>query len=118
MAYQPEMSEPREPIDWQHLARYTMGDLALERELIELFLSGAAEYLSVLGSAQEEASFHRAAHSLKGSARGIGALVVGDLAAVLETMSPDSPDKDGYLEQLDQALAAVRDAASQQGRLS
>lgn len=107
-----KMSKPSSPsIDREHLARYTMGDEALEVEILGLFLKGADEYLSMLrqhppGSAE----FKRAAHSLKGSARGVGAFEVGDLAFACEQYETSGAELNALFLRLEEAIARVRQA--------
>jgi len=70
-------------IDRAHLARMTFGEAALERELLELF-DRQAEIL-VARIAQSDAGTAAAlAHTLKGSATGIGAAEVAAAAAEIE----------------------------------
>jgi HPt (histidine-containing phosphotransfer) domain-containing protein len=59
-------------IDKQHLAGVTLGDASLEREVLELFLRQAALMLGRIGRAPATVAAAAAAHTLKGSARGIG----------------------------------------------
>ena len=59
-------------IDERHLAGMTLGDTRLEREVLELFLSRATAMLERAGTAAPT-SAAAAAHTLKGSARAIGA---------------------------------------------
>ena len=61
------------PVDLVHLARQTLGDRALEREVLQLFLRHSESGLARLREAADAAAWTAAAHSLKGSARGIGA---------------------------------------------
>lgn len=61
------------PVDRAHLARYTLGDAALEREILELFLGHLPNTIRDLGLAETERDWHMAAHALKGSARAVGA---------------------------------------------
>jgi len=84
------VSSSAPPIDLAHLARQTMGDNALEREVLGMF----DEQLAMIADRFEVADLgerYRLAHTLKGSARGIGAFVLGDCAAVLER-DPASSD--------------------------
>ena len=78
------------PIDYVHLRRYTLGDRELEREVLHLFASQLPDILSNLRLAHEsddDKAWHMAAHTLKGSARAIGAGAVGDLAQSAEMVS-------------------------------
>jgi HPt (histidine-containing phosphotransfer) domain-containing protein len=61
------------PVDLAHLSRYTLGERALEREVLELFCAQSAIYLERLRGARSGKEWQEAAHSLKGSARAIGA---------------------------------------------
>jgi HPt (histidine-containing phosphotransfer) domain-containing protein len=71
------------PVDLAHLARSTMGDRSLEREVLALFARQATLLLDRMRQA-EPASVAGIAHTLKGSARGIGAWRVADAAERLE----------------------------------
>jgi HPt (histidine-containing phosphotransfer) domain-containing protein len=71
------------PVDLAHLARSTMGDRSLEREVLALFARQATLLLDRMRQA-EAASVAGIAHTLKGSARGIGAWQVADAAERLE----------------------------------
>ncbi len=57
------------PVDLVHLARQTLGDRALEREVLGLFLVQARALYAQLESVSEETLRHDLAHTLKGSAR-------------------------------------------------
>src|SRR5277367_1902794 len=70
-------------LDEDHLARMTLGDRRLEREVLEIFLRQAAIMLERIAGA-EPALAAAAAHTLKGSARGIGAWRVARAAEQLE----------------------------------
>ena len=69
--------------DERHLARMTLGDSRLEREVLELFLRQAALMLRRIGAAPP-ALAAAAAHTLKGSARGIGAWRLARAAEAFE----------------------------------
>jgi HPt (histidine-containing phosphotransfer) domain-containing protein len=80
---QEPVATPGAAIDRAHLARMTFGETALERELLELF-DRQAELLVAriaLGDAQTAAAL---AHTLKGSAVGVGAMDVAAAAAAIE----------------------------------
>lgn len=88
-------------LDRDHLARMTFGDPALERELLELF-DRQAEILVDRMRAADSASIAALAHTLKGSALGIGAQAVAQAAAAAER----TPSK----ATIDRLAAAVADA--------
>lgn len=71
------------PIDLVHLARQTLGDRALEREILDLFLTQVKAVLSRLEAAAPDAR-PDLAHTLKGSARAVGAWKVALQAEACE----------------------------------
>ena len=72
------------PIDRAHLSRMTLGEKELEREVLALFDRQAELLLARMRKAKEPAVVAAAAHTLKGSARGIGAWRVANTAEALE----------------------------------
>ena len=74
-------------VDLVHLSKYTLGDRSLECELLSLFRCQSGVYLQRLETAASLSEWREAAHSLKGSARGIGAWAVGDQAETIEQLS-------------------------------
>lgn len=70
-------------IDENHLGRMTLGDRRLEREVLELFLRQTTIMLNRIANADPPLAA-AAAHTLKGSARGIGAWRVARAAELLE----------------------------------
>lgn len=79
----PEAGEPS--IDWAYLSRQTMGDVALEDELLTLFEAQAAEFGGKLAAAASHKARLDLVHTLKGAARAIGAVALGDAAEDYET---------------------------------
>ncbi|BBF91817.1 Hpt domain-containing protein [Blastochloris tepida] len=75
------------PVDLVHLSRVTFGDRALEREVLGLFLRQSAIQLDRLKEARTVQTFGAAAHTLKGSAQGIGARQVAMVAAEAEALA-------------------------------
>ena len=71
----------------KHLSRYTLGERALEREILELFCSQSAIYLERLREAPSDRLWQDAAHSLKGSAQAIGAWRTAEAAERAESLS-------------------------------
>lgn len=84
-----EGREPR-PVDLQHLARYTLGEPALEREVLELFSSQSGLYLEQLRTAMSDRDWRHAAHSLKGCARAVGAWRTAQAAERAEALEGDA----------------------------
>ncbi|MEM7290279.1 MAG: Hpt domain-containing protein [Pseudomonadota bacterium] len=72
------------PIDLVHLSSLTMGDSALESEVLGMFAAQLPTYIAALVKANSpEAVFH-AAHTLKGAAKSMGAFRLSEIAADLE----------------------------------
>ena len=95
-------------IDLAHLRRMTLGDAALEREVLSMF---SAQALRLAGAiAAEPADVGALVHTLKGSARAIGAFAVGDAAAHLETLIRSGGDRAEALSELDDAVTLARAA--------
>ncbi len=70
-------------IDLDHLSRMTLGDLSLEREVLALF-SRQAEILLERMPATDLGLAAASAHTMKRSARSIGAWRVADAAEAVE----------------------------------
>jgi HPt (histidine-containing phosphotransfer) domain-containing protein len=75
------------PVDLVHLARQTMGDRALEQEVLGLFVQQALNVRDQIAGASLDERL-QLLHGLKGSARGVGAFAIGDWAAEVE-LAPD-----------------------------
>jgi HPt (histidine-containing phosphotransfer) domain-containing protein len=84
-----QASADSRPVDLAHLAKQTMGNRDLEREVLHLFLKQSVRTLAKLG----ESGADRAglAHVIVGSARGIGAWDVARAAEALETATRQNP---------------------------
>ncbi len=93
------------PIDRAHLARYTFGSLPLELEVLGLFAEQAPETLGMLATAEPGKPWRDAAHTLKGSARAVGAWRIADAAERAEELDGQCPAaREGAIEQLIQAI--------------
>ncbi|MGJ4994807.1 Hpt domain-containing protein [Bradyrhizobium sp. HKCCYLS3077] len=97
------------PISLNLLRRMTLGDTALEREVLEMFSTQAVRLLERLQVMPEDAA--TVAHTLKGSARAIGALDVADAAEGLEAALREG-DPEPALAWLGTAVAQARAAIS------
>ncbi|MGY4307407.1 HPt (histidine-containing phosphotransfer) domain-containing protein [Bradyrhizobium sp. USDA 4369] len=95
------------PISLDLLRRMTLGDADLEREVLGMFSSQAVRLLERLQVMPEDAA--AVAHTLKGSARAIGALDVADAAEGLEVALRDGDPADA-LAWLGTAVAQARAA--------
>lgn len=108
---QPEDGEEAatEPVDLEHLARYTLGERALEREILELFCTQSVLYLAQLRAAMSDRDWRDAAHSLKGSARAIGAWRAAKAAERAEALQGDVLTQ-LRTAQIDEIDASLREA--------
>ena len=99
-------------LDLAHLGRMTLGEKRLEAEVLALFDRQAGMLLARMrgAPATNVAAF---AHTIKGSARGIGAWDVAEAAARVERAAQaDGPgDLAGACKQLATAVGEVRRAA-------
>jgi HPt (histidine-containing phosphotransfer) domain-containing protein len=74
-------------LDLDHLRRFTLGDQSLELEILDLFIKQAPITLEALETAVADRDWKIAAHTLKGSARAVGAWRVARVAETAEGMS-------------------------------
>ncbi len=91
-------------IDRGHLKQMTFGDRSLERELLELFDRQAVILIARMRESDADA-VATLAHTLKGSARGIGAAAVARAAEAAERAA----DKAECLAAIDRLAAAIAD---------
>ena len=73
-----------DPIDRDYLARFTLCNAALEREVLELFAAQAPVYLERLRAAHDCVAWRNAAHTIKGSASAVGAWRLAHFAQMAE----------------------------------
>jgi HPt (histidine-containing phosphotransfer) domain-containing protein len=76
------------PIDLAHLAKQTMGDRELEREVLSMFKDQALSVRGQIGEADVKQRLFLC-HSLKGSARGVGATAIAECVAAIEESPTD-----------------------------
>jgi HPt (histidine-containing phosphotransfer) domain-containing protein len=107
----PPLAPDDGPIDIDHLRRMTLGDAALEREVLNMFSAQASRLLEALTALPPDAS--ALAHTLKGSARAIGAFALGDAAAHLETMIRSGRNPAQALSDLDGAVTEAQSAIAE-----
>jgi len=96
------------PIDIEHLRRMTLGDTSLEREVLAMFSAQAVGLVGALATLPSDAS--ALAHTLKGSARAIGAFGVADAAEGLEALIRSGGDPALALADLTDAVTRARAA--------
>ena len=97
-------------IDENHLGRMTLGDRRLEREVLELFVRQTTVMLNRIVGAEPPLAA-AAAHTLKGSARGIGAWRVARAAELLEHAAGGDGGEDGSADALDEAITELKAAS-------
>lgn len=112
-AVSPDENAPsfERPVDLVHLARQTLGDRGLEREVLGLFQVQARAIYAQLETVSETNLRHDLAHTLKGSARAVGAWKVAEAAEACERVDAGEwhaalVDLSGRIEA---ALAAIED---------
>ena len=106
------LDEVRQQVDPQvlnldHLAQYTANDAGLECELLGLFKDQAVLQFENIQSADCRDDWEMAVHTLKGSARSIGAEQVATLATGLENVgfAGVTDEKQTATKKLKQAVA-------------
>ena len=99
----PPLAPDDGPIDFAHLKRMTLGDAGLEQEVLAMFAAQSAQLIGALAALAADAP--ALAHTLKGSARAIGAFGVAEAAARLEAVLADGTDPSGLLTELGDAVA-------------
>jgi HPt (histidine-containing phosphotransfer) domain-containing protein len=103
-------ADPSDPIDRAHLARYSLGSPTLEREILGLFLAQLPLSIEQLQFAATDREWQVAAHTIKGSARAVGAWQVARLAQEAEQTSgaADEDERDRLLSALEEACELVQ----------
>ncbi len=109
LPYDPIPSPPlvpgETPIDLAHLARMTLGDSALRREVLAMFLKQSRDLEDRLAARPAEGA--ALAHTLKGSARAIGAFRVAACAEALEGAIRGGGDLSAPMADLKAGIAEV-----------
>ena len=104
----PPLAPDDGPIDFEHLKRMTLGDAGLEQEVLAMFAAQSAKLMAALAALPADAG--ALAHTLKGSARAIGAFGVAEAATRLEAVLADGADPSSLLTELGSAVALARAA--------
>ena len=109
----PPLAPLATPIDRDHLARMTLGEPALEREVLALFDRQADMMLARMHDSTP-AIAAAAAHTLKGSARSIGAWRVASAAEAVElAMTSPVAEFNGAVDKLAAAVAESKSAIAE-----
>jgi HPt (histidine-containing phosphotransfer) domain-containing protein len=106
-------------VDFAHLERYAGHDQALVDEVLSIFREQAAMWLRLLDPRAAGGAWRDAAHSLKGSALGVGAFALADECEAAELASGANEvvrtvALDRIKDALDLALADVAAYAHEQ----
>jgi HPt (histidine-containing phosphotransfer) domain-containing protein len=104
----PPLAPDDGPIDLAHLRRMTLGNAGLEREVLTMFSAQAAGLAGALTNLAADTP--ALLHTLKGSARAIGAFAVADAASHLEVLLRKGTDPAQALLELDEAVTEARAA--------
>lgn len=94
-------------IDRAHLAQMTLGDANLEREILNLF-DRQAELLLGRMRSLPPAAVSTLAHTLKGSAKGIGAWNIARAAETVELADGTVAELSSALDRLSDEIGATR----------
>ncbi|MFD2184127.1 Hpt domain-containing protein [Rhodoplanes azumiensis] len=97
------------PIDLAHLFRMTLGDARLQAEVLDLFDQQIALLVARMDAAPP-AAMATLAHTLKGSARGVGAWAIVTAAEAIEAAVATGAAVDGPLAAMDRAGSEARAA--------
>jgi HPt (histidine-containing phosphotransfer) domain-containing protein len=104
----PPLAPDDGPIDIEHLQRMTLGDAGLEHEVLTMFSS---QTIRLMHDIAAPSSDRRAlVHTLKGSARAIGAFRVADAAEFLEAVLQQGGDPSEAFDELSDTVAGARTA--------
>ena len=103
----PSPASAGQAIDRNHLSRMTLGDASLEREVLTLFNRQAEMLLDRMAGAVP-AVVAALAHTIKGSARGIGAVRVAYAAETVEMTAEGQPQE--IAREIDRLGIAIEEA--------
>ena len=103
-------------IDTQHLFRMTLGELSLQREVLALF-DRQADILLLRIRRGAPAVAAASAHTLKGSALGIGAFKVARAAEAVEHARGYECPADAVAATIDRLAAVLEEAKAEIARL-
>jgi HPt (histidine-containing phosphotransfer) domain-containing protein len=112
----PPLAPDDGPIDFEHLKRMTLDDAGLEHEVLAMFAAQSAKLIATLAGLPKDSGKDAGkdaptlAHTLKGSARAIGAFGVADAAARLEAVLAGNDDPSDQLAELGEAVVLARAA--------
>ena len=91
------------PVDLVHLSRQSLGDRSLETEILRMFHSQSKLYMDRLENAKTAEERKMAAHTVVGSARGLGAWKVASEAELVEQAAGRACDVSSLKEAVEEA---------------
>lgn len=94
-------------IDLVHLARQTLGDRSLETEILALFVRQSEGLCARIAGAAGEQARRDLAHTLKGSARAVGAWRVAAAAEEIEAAGGPR-EQEALRASIAEAVASIR----------
>lgn len=95
-------------LDREHLARYTLGDPALEREILYLFIGQLPATLASLQDCGCRGDWVQVTHTIKGSARAVGAWRLAEAAERAERAAEQVADWTRLRAEVASAATEVR----------
>lgn len=104
-------------IDIDHLNHSVFGDAGLRAEILGLFVEQVSSILAAFDPALDDDAWRHLSHTLKGSARGVGAFALGDVLAEAENLCGDTQDKERLRASLLARIAAEALAAMTQAKV-
>jgi HPt (histidine-containing phosphotransfer) domain-containing protein len=107
----PPLVPGERPIDLVHLSRMTLGDRVLERDVLALFERQLGFLMERIETATPQVAA-AAAHTMKGSAQGIGAFALAQAASRVETAATDG-DIASRSTAVESLRMAIRDARNE-----
>ncbi len=105
-------------LDFNHLSRYTLGDRALEQEVLGLFAEQLPALVGALGAAadnDDHEAWFQSSHALKGSAKAVGAMELAERAARAEQLAGTRPKS--TVVEIERAIAKLTDVIGETTRL-
>ena len=99
------------PLDLAHLYQQTMGNRALEIEILNMFCKQLTSSMAAFGKA-DASERKRLAHALKGTGRSVGAFPRADIAEQIEK----SPFDRTFVEKLNEMAVRTCDFAASVNR--
>jgi HPt (histidine-containing phosphotransfer) domain-containing protein len=82
--------EPAGAVDFGYLEGFTAGDRQVISEVLTMFLGQAEIWVGALEA--DNPGWRDVVHTIKGSARGVGANALGDVCAQAEATGPEGLD--------------------------